>query len=221
MLNNIKAAIFDLDGTLIDSMFVWEKIDVDFLSERGIDVPDNIGKITEGKSFTETAMYFKETFALSESVEEIKNQWIKMGLIYYQNNVEMKPGAKELLETLKDNGIKMGIATSCSRDLLEAVLDQHNLHKYFQSIVTSCEVKRGKPYPDVFLKVSEELNIHHKHILAFEDTVAGVLAAKAAGMKVVAVYDTHSEKHTHELKETADYYIISMEELLTVESSVG
>ncbi|KAB3534851.1 HAD family phosphatase [Alkaliphilus pronyensis] len=221
MLNNIEAAIFDLDGTLIDSMYVWEIIDIDYLHKRGLDVPMDIGKQTEGKSFTETAKYFKATFKLNESIEEIKAEWINMAHHYYRNSVALKSGAKELLEVLKYKGVKMGIATSCSRVLLEAVLQQHDLHKYFISIVTSCEVSRGKPYPDVFLKASEKLQVNPVKTLAFEDTVAGALAAKTAGMKVVAVHDKYSEKHIEELKDIADYYIESMEELLLEESKVG
>ncbi|GAB6087371.1 HAD family hydrolase [Alkaliphilus crotonatoxidans] len=221
MFKNIKGVIFDLDGTLVDSMGIWYKIDVEFLNKRGFEVPENINKMTEGKSFTETAQLFKETFMLRESIDEIKAEWIKLGKEYYSNQVPLKPGVKELLALLKKMEMKLGIASSCSRELLEAVLKQHQIQHYFHTIVTSCEVKQGKPFPDVFMKAAENLKISNEQALAFEDTVAGVMAAKAAGMKVIAVYDDHAKGDEGRLRKEADYYIDSMEALLQEEERVG
>ncbi len=221
MLQKIKGVIFDLDGTLVDSMGVWYKIDLDFLNKRGLGVPDNINKLTEGKSFTETAQLFKETFMLRESIEEIKAEWIQMGKDYYANRVPLKPGTKALLELFKNRGMKMGIASSCSRALLEAVLEQHQIKGYFSTIVTSCEVKRGKPSPDVFIKAAANLKVPAEQALVFEDSVAGVRGAKAAGMKVIAVYDPHAKDDEACLREEADLYIHSMEALVEGELKVG
>ena len=213
-MNRFEGAIFDLDGTLVDSMWVWEKIDLDFLGQRGLTVPDNIGKVTEGMSFTETATYFKETFQLKESIEEIKELWIRMAVDYYSHEVLLKEGAMELLKLLRDNKMKIGLATSCSSELLKAVLQQHNLESYFDAIVTSCEVAKGKPNPDVYLRTAERLSIDPLKAIAFEDTVAGVMAAKAAGMTVVGLYDEASHKHQEELKSIADIYIQSLNEII-------
>ncbi|WP_051569281.1 HAD family hydrolase [Alkaliphilus transvaalensis] len=213
IFDNIDGVIFDLDGTLIDSMGIWLQIDADYLGARGIAVPNNMNKMTEGKSFTEVANLFKETFKLEESIEEIKAEWIGMAKDYYANKIPLKAGAEELLVQLKTQGKKVGLGTSCSRDLAMAVLKQHNLLTYFQTIVTSCEVPKGKPSPDVFLKGAELLKISAEKTLVFEDTIAGVQAAKAAGMKVVALYDLHAEEDQEELRNLADYYLESIEEL--------
>ncbi len=216
-MHKYDGAIFDLDGTLVDSMWVWEKIDLDFLGQRGLTVPEDIGTVTAGMSFTETAGYFKATFQLEESVEEIKELWIRMAVDYYSHEVLLKPGALELLKHFKKCNTKIGLATSCSRELLTAVLQQHQINAYFDAIVTSCEVDRGKPHPDVYLKTAEMLSIRPERIIAFEDTVAGAMSAKAAGMTVVGLYDEYSCLHQEELKSTADLYIKSMTEFFAFE----
>ncbi|ABR49772.1 HAD-superfamily hydrolase, subfamily IA, variant 3 [Alkaliphilus metalliredigens QYMF] len=221
MLQDIEAVIFDLDGTLIDSMWVWMKIDVEFLEKRGILLPEDLGKGIEGMSFTETAAFFKKTFNLPESVEAIKKEWIEIGQEYYKNKIQLKPGAKEFIEILKAKGIKIGLGTSCSAELVEGVLSQHNLKKYFHSIVTSCEVAKGKPHPDVFFKVAENLNVNPRKTLVFEDTVAGALAGKAAGMKVIGVYDEYSKDSLLELKGIVDIYVETLSDFIEEKSQVG
>jgi HAD superfamily hydrolase (TIGR01509 family) len=213
MLNRIKGVIFDLDGTLIDSMWIWKEIDIQFLSKRGIELPDDLQKAIEGMSFTETAIYFKERFSLKESIEAIKAEWNAMAYEFYTNKVPLKDGVMEFIKDLKDRGLKLGIGTSNSRELAIEVLKRHNILPYFDTLRTSCEVKKGKPYPDVFLKVAEDLNITPEKCLVFEDTYAGVLAAKRAGMKVIAVKDELSFPYKSEICSLADKYIESFKEI--------
>lgn len=213
MLNRIKGVIFDLDGTLIDSMWIWKEIDIQFLSKRGIELPDDLQKAIEGMSFTETAIYFKERFSLKESIEAIKAEWNAMAYEFYTSRVPLKDGVMEFIKALKDRGLKLGIGTSNSRELATEVLKRHNILLYFDTLRTSCEVKKGKPYPDVFLKVAEDLNITPEKCLVFEDTYAGVLAAKRAGMKVIAVKDELSFPYKNEICNLADKYIESFKEI--------
>lgn len=215
LLKDIDAIIFDLDGTLVDSMWIWKQIDIDFLEKRGIALPDDLQKEIEGKSFTETAAYFKERFLIEEPIETIQKEWLEMAESLYENHIPLKEGAYHLLEAAGAKGIKLGIGTSNSRALLERVLNVHGIYKRFHSLRTSCEVKRGKPYPDVFLKVAEDLNVAPNRCLVFEDTHAGILAAKAAGMKVIAVYDALSEPYTEAIKRDADYYVENFKEVLS------
>jgi len=214
IFNQIKAVIFDLDGTLVDSMWIWKQIDVDYLSKRGFDLPANLQKEVEGMSFTETAQYFKYKFEIEDSIEEIKIEWSQMADGFYLNKISLKAGAGSLLTYLKMSGIKMGIGTSNARSLAEMVLKRHRIIEYFDSIRTSCEVKKGKPEPDVFLKVAEDLGVEPKECLVFEDTYAGVLAAKRAGMKVIAVADELSFPYKNEISSLADRYISGFEEIL-------
>lgn len=207
MLNDIKAVIFDLDGTLIDSMWIWKEIDIEYLGKRGIAVPDNLQKDIEGMSFTETAIYFKKTFNLSETIDEIKAEWNEMAYDFYKNKIMLKDGVKEFIKYLRSKDIKLGIGTSNSKELATEALKRHNIFNYFDAIRTSCEVKKGKPFPDVFLKVAEDLKVKPEECLVFEDTYAGVLAAKRAGMKVIAIYDELSLPNKEYICQLADRYV--------------
>lgn len=207
MLSHIEAVLFDLDGTLVDSMWMWGAIDVEYLGRHGLTLPKDLQKAIEGMSFSETAIYFKKRFSLSESLEEIKAEWIAMSKEKYAHEVSLKPGAREFLEYLKSHGYKTGIATSNGRELLNAVVEGQGLSPYFQCLMTSCEAGAGKPAPDVYLKVAEELNIDPKNCLVFEDTPAGVRAGKAAGAKVCSIFDLYARERQAENRSLADYYI--------------
>ncbi|WP_120168505.1 HAD family hydrolase [Thermohalobacter berrensis] len=213
MFNKLEAVIFDLDGTIVDSMWIWEQIDIEFLEKRGIELPDDLQKAVEGMSFTETAIYFKNRFKLKETVEEIKEEWHKMAYDFYKNRVPLKDGAKEFIQYLKSQNIRLGIGTSNSKELATEVLRSHNILHYFNTIRTSCEVKKGKPHPDVFLKVADDLKVVPKNCLVFEDTYAGVLAAKRAGMKVFAVADKLSFPYKDEICSLADKYIKTFKDI--------
>lgn len=213
ILKDIKTVIFDLDGTLIDSMWMWRDIDIEFLQKFGIELPEDLQERVQGMSFTETALYFKDRFALELSIEEIKEDWNKMAWEKYATVIPLKEGVKRLLDFLKDSGIKLGIATSNSRELVDLVTKNLGIAGYFDSIRTSCEVKAGKPSPDIYLLVAEDLQVEPSECLVFEDVIQGIMAGKNAGMKVAAIYDSASANDTERKKELADYYFNSFEEL--------
>lgn len=210
----VKAVIFDLDGTLVDSMWIWKDIDIAYLNKHNLPLPDDVQKSIEGMSFTETAHYFKTRFSIPDSVDEIKAEWVEMAEDYYSNRIDLKHRALDFIQMLARKGIPVGIGTSNSRELALMVLRRHNLECYIAELVTSCEVPRGKPAPDVFLKVAERLAVAPEDCLVFEDTHAGVLAALAAGMQVIAVKDTHSEEWAHEIEPLVQRYIADYGEML-------
>lgn len=207
MLNNIEAVIFDLDGTLVDSMWMWREIDVEYLSKFGIEVPNDLQQAVEGMSFSETAQYFKDRFNLPDPIEVIKAQWNQMAWDKYGNEVPLKKGVIEFLEELRRRGIKTGIATSNSKELVEHVLKSLNITQYFDSVRTSCEAKKGKPAPDIYLLVAKDLQVDPKGCLVFEDLALGIMAGKSAGMRVCTVFDPYSEDDIDRKRELADYYI--------------
>lgn len=215
MLDNIKAVIFDMDGTLIDSMWMWRDIDIEYLSRYGIELPQTLQKEIEGKSFTETATYFKENFNLPNSIEEIKAEWNEMARDKYENCVPPKKGVIDFLKYLKKNNIKTGIATSNSKELVAAAMLSNNMKEYFDVIVTACEVSKGKPSPDIYLEVASRLNEDVSSCLVFEDVPMGILAGKNANMKTCAVYDEFSKHMDNEKRELADYYIDSYDDILS------
>lgn len=213
MLEQIQSVIFDLDGTLVDSMWLWHDIDVEFLEERGLSLPETYQKEIEGMSFTETAVYTKELFHLSESVEELKEIWNRMAIEKYTNEVPFKPGAEKFLQYCKSQDIPVGIATSNSRELVEAVGKSLHFEEYIQEIVTACEVERGKPAPDVYLEAASRLGAQPFRCLVFEDVPMGILAGKNAGMRVCAVEDAFSAEQKEEKRKLADYYITDYHEI--------
>ena len=207
MLQNKKAVIFDLDGTLVDSMWMWKAIDIEYLGRYGFDLPPTLQKDIEGMSFSETAVYFKETFQIPESLDEIKVTWNQMAYDKYTKEVSLKKGAMEFLVHCKVNDIKIGIATSNSRELVEATLEALGIRDYFGCVMTSCDVAKGKPAPDVYLETAKILGVEPSKCLVFEDIEMGILAGKNAGMEVCAVEDEFSMNQTETKKKLADYYI--------------
>jgi len=213
-LKDIKAVLFDLDGTLVDSMWMWKDIDIEYLGSKGIELPPTLQKDIEGMSFSETAVYFKETFSLPDSLDEIKSTWNRMAHEKYAHSVPLKPYAGEFLQALKEAGIKTGIATSNSRELAETALCSLGVCEYLDVVTTACEVAAGKPAPDIYLCVAEKLGVEPEACLVFEDVPAGILAGKRAGMKVIAVDDTFSAHMEAEKRSLADDYIIDYREML-------
>ena len=213
-MNTIKAAIFDLDGTLVDSMGVWEKIDIDFLGKRGHAVPADLKDNITHLSFLQVAEYFKSTFCLEESIEDIINEWHNMAYVEYSTNIKLKPGAKEYLHKLKNHGVKIALATSNSLPLLEATLKNNGIYDLFDAITITDEVNKPKNNPDIYLLSAKKLGVCPENCMVYEDIIAAVTGAKKAGMKVTVVYDKASEGDIDILKNTADIYIHSYEELL-------
>ncbi|OOM79770.1 phosphorylated carbohydrates phosphatase [Clostridium puniceum] len=214
MLADIKGTIFDLDGTLVDSMWVWSQIDVDYLKTKGHSMPEDLRNEISHLSFSQTAVYFKERFNLADSTEEILDDWHKMAFNHYSNNVKLKLGVKDFLNHLKSSDIKIGLATSNSVPLLEACLKNNHIYDYFDSITTTDEVSNGKNCPDVYLLAADKLGIRPKDCLVFEDILPAIKGAKAANMKVIAVKDDECLNSKEELLKYADKYIYSFSELL-------
>lgn len=214
LLKDKKAVIFDLDGTLIDSMWMWKAIDIEYLGRFGYDCPEDLQKVIEGMSFTETAVYFKERFRIPDSIDEIKADWVRMSIDKYRNEVPLKDGARAFLEYAKQAGMVMGIATSNGREMVDAVLHSLEIAPFFSNITTGCDVAMGKPAPDVYLEAARRLGVEPGDCLVFEDVPAGILAGKAAGMTVIAVEDEFSRKMRGEKEALADGWIENYRELL-------
>ena len=215
MLKDIDAIIFDIDGTLIDSMWIWTNIDELFLEKYNLKEPPNFHAGMEGKSYSETAQYFLDIFPeLTHTRQELEDEWYQMAFDIYTKEITLKKGAYDFIVKMYHEGKKLGIATSNTRVLAEGTLKNNGIFEYLHSIWTSDEAKAGKPAPDVYLRVAECLNVDPSRCLVFEDVPKGIIAGKSAGMKVCAIDDPFSRPQEALKRKLADYYIQDFEDIL-------
>ena len=207
MIKDIQAVIFDLDGSLVDSMWIWRQIDIEYLGRYGLKLPEDLQSCIEGMSFKETAEYFKQRFAIPETILEMQATWNQMAWDKYAYEILLKSGAAEFLKDCRDRGIKLGIASSNSRELINVCLKRNQVDDYFECIMCGTDGLPGKPAPDIYLAAAKKLGISPAHCLVFEDIVPGILAGKNAGMRVCAVEDLYSMHQMDEKKMLADFYI--------------
>lgn len=213
-LKNIEGAVFDLDGTLLDSSWVWEKVDEKFLGDRGFQVPDDYVDEISPLGAERAAVYTIERFGLNEDKDDIVREWIEMAKKEYATEIVCKPYAKEFLEELQKLNIKMAVATSSDRELFMKTLEREGILKYFQKIVTVDEVERGKGYPDIYEEAARRIKVNPHKCLVFEDILAGVTGASLGEFNVVAVFDEKSKHNWEKIKSISKYSINDYKELL-------
>lgn len=209
-----EGIIFDLDGTLIDSMGVWEQIDIDFLGKRGFEVPDDYLDRIAPLGFEACADYTIERFGLRETRQQIMKEWFDMAEYAYSHEVTLKKGVFRFLEYLKNHHIKMSIATASNMTLVKPVLKRHHIWDYFDNITTLKEVKRGKGFPDVYDLAADKMHVNRKHCVVFEDIREGLIGAKAGGYKAVGVYDERAKEQVEDLKGLSDMFIYDFNECI-------
>ncbi len=213
-MKNIKAVIFDLDGTLIDSMYVWAKVDVDFLTQRGIPVTKEYTEAVRGMFFRTAAEYTQSTYGLSESVEDIMQCWLTMAHHEYAHHVPLKAHVREYLDHLKEQSVKIGMATSSDPYLLEPVLEHNGIRHYFDAICYTSQVGLNKSHPAIYRYTAQQLGVDEQDCMVFEDIPEGISGASQAGMYTVAVYDEASKEAEPYLRQTADRYIMDFSDML-------
>ncbi len=208
------AAIFDLDGTLLDSLWVWQRVDDAFFARRGRVKPDDYARTIQGMSFREAAAYTVDRFDLPESVEAVMDEWMRMTAEAYARDVQLKPGALSYLRALKRAGVKLAVATANRRELFGPTLARCGALSLFDAVVTCAEAgDGGKADGAVFLLAARRLGVAPGDCAVFEDTLEGVTGAKGAGMRAYAVRDGGSDHHAEEIAARADGVIDDFTEL--------
>jgi HAD superfamily hydrolase (TIGR01509 family) len=213
-IESYSGVIFDLDGTLINSNWVWRQIDIEFLGKRGFDVPEDYMKIIAPMGFEATADYTIKRFGLKETREAVVKEWYDMAIDAYSNRVFLKDGVKEYLSYLKENGKLMSVATASDMRLVEPVLKNNGIEGYFNNITTLKEVNRGKGFPDIYDKSAEKMNIESDKCIVFEDIIQGIKGAKDGGYRTVGVYDEHFDNDKEKIKKICDMYIQDFKEMI-------
>ena len=204
---DFRGAIFDLDGTLLDSMGVWAQIDVDFLGKRGLPVPPDYLKAVTPMGFRAAAEYTVKRFSLPETPDELLVEWNEMAAQAYAHAVPLKPGAKEYLISLKERGVCLSIATALHEELALPALQNNGIFELFQSMTSLSEVNRGKGFPDVYWRAAEKMGLMPEDCIVFEDIYAGIKGAKDGGFLAVGVYDAYSAHEEAAIRAIADGYI--------------
>ena len=214
----LQSAIFDMDGTLLDSMHIWNDVGPKTLRAMGIEPAPDLGDRLMLMTFRDGAALCKEEYHLSESVEEIMDLTKTRVRSFYETQVQPKPGVEKFLSLLKMEGVWMYIATNTDRDLVEAALKHTRLEGYFRGILTCGEVGAGKKdSPEVYERAMRRLRGNKKDTVIFEDALHAIRTAKAAGFRVCGVYDPSAEADQAEIKSLSDYYIRSFEEMFEQE----
>ncbi len=213
MLTNMKAVIFDMDGVIIDSEYLWRRAMIEGFTEIGIPFTDADCRVTTGMRFKEVIEYwFKSHNYSSLTVSEFDTLVVdKLCLLIKKEGKPMK-GVLEAFEFLKINNFKIGLATSSNVELMETVIETLQLGDYFDALCSAQHLTHGKPHPQVFINCAQELGVHASHCLVVEDSVNGVIAGKAAHMKVVAIPE-EEQKHNPKFS-IADYKLDSLLELI-------
>lgn len=202
----LKGAIFDFDGTLFDSMYVWDTIGEVFLRSMGIEPRDNLQKALKRMSLLQSSVYIRENYGLSMTVEEIMLGINRTVENFYFYKVLPKKGVVALLEQMKARGIKMCIATATDRYQVEAALKRCGMEDFFSEIFTCTEVGHGKDEPVIFQKAMEHLQTARENTAVIEDAYHAARTAKEDGFLTVAVYDL-SEDRQRELRAVSDCFL--------------
>lgn len=187
---DIKLSIFDMDGTLLDSMPYWENVGRSYLESKGIDVPDDLEETIVAMTLTESAIYMKERFGIEESAEQVIRDSLWNISLAYQFEIPAKPGMKKLVKEEKEAGHEVVVLTSSEKNCAVAALKRTGLYHFFDHVYTADEIGIGKDDPEAFCFVCREHGVNTQETHCFEDAFYAVKAAKEAGCYVTAVYDT-------------------------------
>ncbi len=214
MRYTFRGAIFDLDGTLFDSMGIWKDVDLEFFRRRGITMPDDYQEAIKDMHFRPMAEYTKARFNLDDDINDIMDEWCELCYEEYEKNIRLKPYAREFLTELKKYGVKIAFATANAQKLSEACLKNNGIDDFFDAHAYLHETKTNKNEPDIYLLACERLGLRPSQCIVFEDILPAVKAAKKGGFTVCGVYDSYSQSDADEIRANADSYINSFEEYL-------
>jgi len=210
----MKGIIFDFDGTLFDSMWVWSDLDVMFLQRYGYVPTQKMREDIKTMSVWESAELFKNTFALPLEISDIVKELGEMVFEQYQHEVKPKEFVKDYLDKLKKAHIPMCIATAAHYKNVEAALVRENFTGYFEFIMSSDHIKSGKSSEEIYLECAGRLKLKPHEMIVFEDSLHGIMAAKKAGFYVIAVEDDSAFHEREKIRKTADKYIKSFKEMM-------
>ena len=212
-IKDIKGAIFDLDGTVFDSMHIWSEIGLKFLAEKGVKPEPGIEDEFVKMSMTQAAEYYIKNIDPSETVLGVVNAVNKLVESFYYNEVLLKDGIKEFLEFLKNKNVKMCVATATDKHLVERALIRNGIREYVDEIFTCSSVGAGKDSPVIYDKALEFLATPKDETYVFEDALYAIETAHKAGYKVLGINDVSEKADPETVKSFCTYYIDNYSEV--------
>lgn len=210
----MKAILFDLDGTLLDSMHVWDTIGEAFLIDQRIEIPTNLQAIIAPMSFAQSAAYFITLGNLDMSVEEVCRQFYQMVQERYKKDITCKPYVKAFLKECKRQNIRMGILTALDEFVAQTCLKHNDIDSYFSFILTCDAFGKGKDEVDIYYEGAKRLQVEPSDVYVFEDSLYCMKSAKLAGMKVIGVYDATQSISQVDKDKYCDKYIYSFKDII-------
>ena len=205
----LQGAIFDMDGTLLDSMHIWDHFGTRFLRDLGVEPDPDTEDRVKVMTVQQCARYFRERYQLPQTEQELTDMAYHRVRRFYEEEVLPKPDVEKFLSLLKMEGVWMYAATATDREQAEAALSHTGLMRYFRGIMTCSEAGAGKDRPVIFEKCLTRLRCRKEDCVVFEDALHAIQTAKNAGFRVAAVYDASAEADQPEIRRLADYYISS------------
>lgn len=210
MLKNIKGAIFDMDGTLVDSLMLWDvlwsRFGKKYLNNPDFQPSKEDDKAVRTMLLCDAMELIHKNYGMASNGAELLSEANSIMTGFYKNEVELKKGSRELLSFLKQNGVKMCIASATASDLISLALEHTGIGDFFLKVISCADVGKGKDEPDVFIKAAEVLGTDIKDTCVFEDSLVALQTAKAAGFKTVGIYDRYNFGQDI-IKEIVDEYI--------------
>lgn len=203
-IENIKLFLFDLDGTILDSLKIWNDIDLLFFKNHNLIMGEDYHIAIAPLTLEETATYTKNTYKLDIDEEQIMKEWSDLAIKEYAENVNLKKGVKEFLDYLKNKNVHLAIATSCNEEMFKPCLERYGIVSYFEHFYTSQNLKINKSNTNFFKEILNEYKIEPDQIFFFEDSLASMKCAKSLGFNVVAVMDKKWEKQKEEIIASSD-----------------
>lgn len=208
----IKGAIFDVDGTILDTMPMWDGVGELYLKKKGIEAQPDLSEVLFKMTVTEGASYMKETYKLEESVREIIDGTMEVARVFYEEEAPLKAGVRETLQILEENHVNMAVATASDIGCIKKAFERLGISKYFKHMVSCEEFGVGKEDPIVFYKTVELLGTPIEDTYVFEDALHAIETAKKVGFRTVGIYDDSSKKQWQQIQKTADISVNSLEE---------
>ncbi|MBQ7063797.1 MAG: HAD family phosphatase [Firmicutes bacterium] len=208
----LKAAIFDMDGTVLDSMGMWPEVDRIFLENHGLVYTPDYNAAVKTMHYPEAARYTIDRYGLRLTPEEVMKEWDDLALFEYEGRIGPKPFVAEYLEALRRNHIKTALATVSPEPYYKAGLESNHLMHLFDLTTDLSPVTRGKHYPDLFLYVAKSLGCRPEECLVFEDSLHSLQGAKKGGFRLCAVYDRYSADQYADMLAICDYCLTDYRE---------